>query len=158
VMIIPPASPNRIMCRHRRAWCCLCRRSAFCCGSATLIGLLADCSVSGGMPGEFAADCITKGYTTERADSTEVSSLSTERELSSLPTGCVSLQPCGDLKTSPLCDTWRCIGLICLERPIVWTKLNEGRCPKAELAQWQYFGSCPSGTSRMTPKSMQLAV
>src|ERR1700722_13630008 len=30
-------------------------------------------------------------------------SLPTERELSSLPTGCVPLQPCGDLKTTRLC-------------------------------------------------------
>ena len=89
-MTIPPASPNRIMCRHSRAWCrlcrwsavcCgyatlersrLCRWSAVCCGSATLIWLLADRSASVEVPGEFAVGCITKGYTTERADSPEV--------------------------------------------------------------------------------------
>src|SRR5882724_1112888 len=79
-MRIPPASPNRIMCRHSRAWCRLCRRSAVCCGSATLIWLLADCSASAEVPGGFAAGCIMQGYTTLRRDSPEMSSLPTERD------------------------------------------------------------------------------
>jgi hypothetical protein len=59
-MIIPPTSPNRIMCRHRRAFRLLTGRSA-------LVP-----SVPGEVAGELAVDGITQRYTTEQSDRAEL--------------------------------------------------------------------------------------